>query len=148
MRTALTSKSPARTRRGVIRERLADIERKMELGYRHQAIVDALAADGHPMSLTVFRDALYQARRRAKRKREATTLPAAAPGAPTAAVGRPNSSESVTPRRPSPSIGQSPSVSARNLLEQFHELARRPRPGEPDPLIGPAPGTAGGDNTS
>jgi hypothetical protein len=144
----LTSKSSARTRRGVIRERLADIERKMELGYRHQAIVDALAADGHPMSLAVFRDALYQARRRARHKQEATSLTTVAAEPPMAAAGRSNSPESVTPRRPSPSGGQSPSVSARNLLEQFHELARRPRPGEPDPLIGPASGPAGGKNTS
>jgi len=144
----LTSTRPARTRRGVIPERLADIEHMMELGYRHQAIVDALAADGHPMSLEVFREALYQARRRARLGKEATSISTIGPGPRIAAARRSNASESVTPRRQGPSGIQAPSEGARNLLEQFHELARRPRPGEPDPLIGPASGAAGGDKST
>ncbi len=130
------AKSSYRTLRGVIRERLSDIERQMELGYRHQAIVESLAADGYSMTVDVFRNALYQARRRARGKRPAYAAVApssvARPTQISAAVG----TKSIALRRQSPSVGSVPTEAVRNLLEQFQELARPPRPGEPDKLIG------------
>jgi hypothetical protein len=129
-------KSPSRTLRGVVRERLSEIERQMQLGYRHHAIVESLAADGYSMTVDVFRNALYQARRRARGKRPVDVgvapSPAARPTQTSAAVG----TKSIALRRQSPSVGSMPKDTAKNLLEQFQELARAPRPGEPDKLIG------------
>ena len=140
-----TAKAFGRTLRGVVRERLADIERQMELGYGQRAIVEALAADGFPVTLDVFRNALYHARRRARRTQPATATTASSPAAPTVATLATITSKSVASGRQRPSVGSRPPETARNLLEQFHELARRPRPGEPDKLLGSPPETAGRD---
>jgi hypothetical protein len=55
---------------GVIRERLDDIERQMEIGIRQESIVAELAKDGHVTTLTNFRIELCRARKRRKSKTE------------------------------------------------------------------------------
>jgi len=48
---------------GLIRERLPDIENKLERGFRQLAIIEELAQEGFIVSLGNFRTELYRARK-------------------------------------------------------------------------------------
>ena len=57
------AKSRRRTLRGVLRERLPQIEATLRAGYRMRTIVEQLAQEGFHTTLGAFRDGLYRARR-------------------------------------------------------------------------------------
>lgn len=53
---------------GVIRQRLADIEARLEVGVRQEVIIDELASEGHQTSLQNFRNELWRARKWREKK--------------------------------------------------------------------------------
>jgi hypothetical protein len=55
-------KSKRRTLRGVLRERLPEIEAALRAGYTMRTIVEQLAQEGFHTTLGAFRDGLYRAR--------------------------------------------------------------------------------------
>jgi hypothetical protein len=55
-------KSKRRTLRGVLRERLPQIEAALRAGYTMRTIVEQLAQEGFHTTLGAFRDGLYRAR--------------------------------------------------------------------------------------
>lgn len=63
---------------GVIRQRLADIEARLEVGIRQEVIVEELAAEGHQTSLQNFRNELWRARKWREKKATAQ-IPSASP---------------------------------------------------------------------
>jgi len=52
-----------RTIAGLIRERLLDIENKLEMGFRQETIIEEFAQEGFIVSLGNFRTELYRARK-------------------------------------------------------------------------------------
>lgn len=63
---------------GLIRQRLADIEARLEVGIRQEVIVDELATEGHLTSLQNFRNELWRARKW-KEKKETAQVSNASP---------------------------------------------------------------------
>lgn len=65
---------------GVIRQRLGDIEARLEVGIRQEVIIGELKAEGYETSLANFRNELWRARKwRERREAEASsTTPSAA----------------------------------------------------------------------
>jgi hypothetical protein len=55
-------KGRRRTLKGVLRERLPQIEATLRAGYRMRTIVEQLAQEGFHTTLGAFRDGLYRAR--------------------------------------------------------------------------------------
>ena len=55
-------KNRRRTLRGVLRERLPQIEATLRAGYLMRTIVEQLAQEGFHTTLGAFRDSLYRAR--------------------------------------------------------------------------------------
>ena len=64
---------PPQTLAGYIRQHLSDIEEKLEIGVRQEAIVSELNDLGYETSVTAFRNYLYRARLRSAKK--ATSAP-------------------------------------------------------------------------
>ena len=59
---------PPQTLAGYIRQHLAEIEEKLEIGVRQEAIVSDLNDLGYETSVTAFRNYLYRARLRSAQK--------------------------------------------------------------------------------
>lgn len=59
---------PPQTLAGYIRQHLAEIEEKLEIGVRQEAIVSELNDLGYETSVTAFRNYLYRARLRSAKK--------------------------------------------------------------------------------
>lgn len=71
---------------GVIRQRLADIEARLEVGIRQEVIIGELKEEGYETSLANFRNELWRARKWRER-REAVAPPAPALVARPASTG-------------------------------------------------------------
>lgn len=54
---------PTQSLSGAVRERLQDIERKLQFGFSHQFILDELGALGFQTTLKNLRNTLYRARK-------------------------------------------------------------------------------------
>lgn len=55
---------------GVIRQRLDDIEARLDVGVRQEVIISELAAEGYETSLQNFRNELWRARKRKEQGKE------------------------------------------------------------------------------
>lgn len=84
---------------GVIRERLASIEARLDVGVRQEVILQELAAMGHEISITYLRDALFRARKRRSSMNTETAFVAPAYPHPATAqgIGPPSTQPTTTP---------------------------------------------------
>ena len=76
---------------GYIREHLSTIEHQIDIGIRHESIVEKLQSNGIDVDLGTFRTALYRARKKAQ---TATPRPNPETRAPAPAAPRPVKKES------------------------------------------------------
>lgn len=67
---------------GYIREHLSTIEHQIDIGIRHESIVENLQSNGLDVDLGTFRTALYRARKKAQNSTPRPTSTAPAPTAP------------------------------------------------------------------
>jgi hypothetical protein len=122
---ALPARRGEQTLHGYVREHLREIEQALSFGIPYTSIAEAMHTAGFAgTSLHTIEQAVYRARR--YKPRFAVTL-----------EPRPAHALEATPRP----LSQSPSAPRATMKEEMaafrrrlRELARPPRPGEPDPL--------------